>query len=395
MDDLTRMIDRTDQIIKFYVKCPEGKRGRPMNAGRAAEMNKIDPGSVCVKESKEGGRTTFHGMGNKAVHKQASQGLDKRLKEANKGKEKGSLRELKYTNRRLNREANQDYKERRKDPKYKEAIAEMQKGLDAEAAKKTPQASQGTPELKGFKEGPRLMSRSEMGQLVEKVKRIQPTADSMDVMKEAISGLKRGDLINLGNALEVKLTGASSQQDLVDRIVEDTIGFRARANAIQDQIKEKYKTRPYDDWETSFGTKKKESFTPSTQLKPVTRSAPQEDPPDEPMEWTTDFSNFKEGPRLMGRSDMGMLVDKVKKFQPTADDVDAMKEEISDLKRGDLVNLAGILGVGIKNATSQKELVDRIVFDTIGFKAQSNDIKKQIRDEYKTRPYDDWQTTLP
>ena len=33
MDELTRMIDRTDQVINFYVKCPEGKRGRLVKFG--------------------------------------------------------------------------------------------------------------------------------------------------------------------------------------------------------------------------------------------------------------------------------------------------------------------------------------------------------------------------
>ena len=117
-DNLLRLIDQTDAIINFYVKCPDGKRGRPMGVSRAVEMNKIDPGSVCAKETPNG-RTVFYGTGNKTAGKQASKNVASRAKESYKarGMGKAEISAERKSNRESNRAAEKDYRERqRKDP---------------------------------------------------------------------------------------------------------------------------------------------------------------------------------------------------------------------------------------------------------------------------------------
>lgn len=59
-------LQRIDDILKFYNKCPDGKRGRPMGVGKAAALEKASPGSICAKEVKanpsrgKGERTIFY-----------------------------------------------------------------------------------------------------------------------------------------------------------------------------------------------------------------------------------------------------------------------------------------------------------------------------------------------
>lgn len=360
MDELIRMIDRTDRVVNFYVKCPEGKRGRPMNAGRAAAMSKIDSSSVCVKESKEGGRTTFHGMGNKSVHKQVSQEIKTKQKEANKGKDKASLRELKYTNRRTNREAAQDYKARIKEPEYKKAITEAQKQIEEKEAKpkqaeaeelvkgRMTRDSQSAKPLGRFLKNPRTTKKGKMNELAERVKQTKATGSGMNAMAEELSGLKLKVLVNLAGALGVNTRNAHTQKDLVATILDPPKGSNERPTV-----------KPNNTWGT---------------IKYPYASEPEQSRQENINKSSVGYPKHAEGSQMIGRSDIGKLVEKIKNFNSSGSGMNTIAEEIGDLRRSDLLNLAGRLGVKTKDAYSHEDLMHLIVDETLRAKARSRAI---------------------
>ena len=314
-DQLLRLIERTDDIINFYVKCPDGKRGRPMGVARAVEMNKIDPGSVCSKETPNG-RTVFYGTGNKAAGKQASKNVAGRLKESYKarGIGKEEMAADRKANRASNREAERDYKERQNTPdvvkerevkrakailakhgvsmespghqeelgKYKSQLMDAQKNIEAltkqlkeisgklagpsagKATEATPQPSAGKPSpaekparTAAAESKPRKTSKLKPEEFQYVANQIteyskNPTREGMEKAMDHLKWFSTQDLQDLAKELKLNIGGISGKERLKEVIIEDTIGFRLNAKGISDEIKEEYNHRKYDDWKDDW-----------------------------------------------------------------------------------------------------------------------------------------------
>lgn len=262
MDPLLRLIERTDGIMKFFVKCPEGKRGRPMNVGRASEMNKIDPGSVCAKET-AGGKTVFYGTGNKQAGKQAHKNISARLKAdyASRGMDKTAVTEENKMARKSSREAEADYKERQntpeaiKDKEIKRAMSILSKygiSLPGQGAKeeKSPRVAKKRVEASKEVVDSAMAVNKQVESLVQAISDDKDYAkisdqEAMDQGKDIFAGASKEVLQEYARKISYK-PRESSRVGLQQELYEAFIDYALKKRATRKQIRDEYKARKYD-----------------------------------------------------------------------------------------------------------------------------------------------------
>ena len=262
MDPLLRLIERTSNIMKFFVKCPEGKRGRPMNVGRASEMNKIDPGSVCAKET-SGGKTVFYGTGNKAVGKQARKNVSARLKAdyASRGMNKEAITEENRMAKKSSREAESDYKERQNTPEVikekeiKRAMSILSKygvSLPGTKAKEEKSPRVAKKQVESSKEiaDKAAAVNEQVENLVQAIHNDRDyeklsDQDAIDKGKDIFFGLSKEELREYARQISYKpreSSRAGLQQELFDAFIDYALKNRTNRKIVRDE----YKARKYD-----------------------------------------------------------------------------------------------------------------------------------------------------